>query len=133
MGAPDGAPPGGLRDATHRLLASALAIGRTRLELATIELEAERLHLAHLLIAASITLFLLFLGLLLAAGWIVAVCAPADRPLALALLTALFLGAAAAGAWHWRRVALRKPPLLEATLAALQEDLAAATPSGATR
>ncbi|WP_374675659.1 phage holin family protein [Ideonella sp.] len=118
-------PPGvldGLREAAQRVVADVIDIGRTRLELATLELEQERLRLARLWLGATVTLFLLFVGVVLAAAWIVLLCPPAWQATALGGLTAVFLGAAALAAWRWKAEAERRPPLLHGTLAELHAD-----------
>lgn len=116
------APSPGWRQAALPLLGSLLDIGHTRLALATVELEEQRLSLARLCIAALSTLALLFIGLLLAAGAIVLWCEPAQRLLALGVLSAMFLLAAAAAAWRWQRLQQGRPVLLHASLAELRND-----------
>ena len=81
-----GAAPG-LQAAAQRVLADVIDIGRTRLELAAVELEEERLRITALLIHAALALILLFVGLLLAAAWIVLWCEPAQRATAAGWLT----------------------------------------------
>jgi uncharacterized membrane protein YqjE len=112
----------GLRGAAQLVLADVIEIGRTRLELATVELEEERLRLARLWIGATVTLFLLFVGVVLATAWLVMWCPPEQRLLALGLLALGSLGAAAASAWRWQHMAETRPPLLQATLAELRRD-----------
>jgi uncharacterized membrane protein YqjE len=112
----------GLRGAAQQVLADVIEIGRTRLELATVELEEERLRLARLWLGATVTLFLLFVGVVLAAAWLVMWCPPEQRLLALGLLALGFLAAAGASAWRWQRMAATRPPLLQATLAELRRD-----------
>jgi uncharacterized membrane protein YqjE len=118
----------GLRDAAQQVLADVIEIGRTRLELATVELEEERLRLARLWVGAAVTLFLLFAGLMLSAAWLVMLCPPEQRVLALGLLAAGFLAAAGFSAWRWRQLAVNRPPLLHATLAELRHDRDAVRP-----
>jgi uncharacterized membrane protein YqjE len=124
MGSADSDAPG-LRDALLRLFAGVLDIGRSRLELVTVELEEERLRLVRLWMAATCTLFFAFAAAMLMAAWIVLLCEPADRPTALGLLTAAFAAAAGLGAWQWRRLRVQRSPLLHATLAELRKDGAA--------
>lgn len=112
----------GLRAAAQQVLADVIEIGRTRLELAAVELEEERLRLARLWVGATVTLFLLFAGVLLAVAWVVMLCPPEQRVTALGVLATLFLAAAGAAAWHWRRLAATRPPLLHATLGELRQD-----------
>ncbi len=116
---------GGLRDAAQQVLGSLLDIGRGRIELATVELEEQRLHVARLFIAAAVTLFFGFVALVVLSAWIVMLCEPVDRALALGVLSALYVAATAAGAWTWHRLSTHKPPLLQATLAELRSDRAA--------
>lgn len=108
--------------AGRRMLAGLIDVGRTRLELATVELEEERLRIARLWIISAITLFLLFVGTVLAAAWVVVLCGPQNRTLVLGLLSASFLAAGALAAWWWQRAAARKPALLHATLQELEQD-----------
>lgn len=132
MTAPDRGLSGGWREAAWRLLGGLLDLGRTRIELAAVELAEERLRIARLLIAAVITLFLLATGLLLAVVWLVLWCDPAQR---LAVLGGLAVACALAGAlsaWRWQVMAASTPPFLQATLAELARDHAALTDRGAT-
>jgi uncharacterized membrane protein YqjE len=112
----------GLRGAAQQVLADVIEIGRTRLELATVELEEERLRLARLWVGATVTLFLLFVGVVLAAAWLVMWCPPEQRLLALGVLAFAFLAGAGAAAWRWQRMVATRPPLLQATLAELRRD-----------
>lgn len=113
---------GGLRAAAQQVLVDLLEIGRTRLELFVVELEEERLRLARMWIGAVVTLFLLFVGIVLASAALVLWCAPENRLAALAVLAGLFLLAAAVAAWRWRRLAQSPSPLLQATLGELKRD-----------
>lgn len=112
----------GLRQAGRELLATLLDIGRTRLQLAATELEEEQLRLAGLLAGAVLMLFLLGVGTLLAAGWLVLAVEPAQRLATLGALALLFLGAALVALLRLRQRLARKPPLLQATLAELDKD-----------
>ncbi len=124
MGSAGGDPTAGVRGAAQQVLATLVDIGRSRLELVTVEIEEERLRLARLWIAATCTLFFAFVGLVMLAGWIVLLCDPANRLTALGAFAALFMVAGVVGAWRWRRLAGRKPALLHATLAELRNDRA---------
>lgn len=112
----------GLRAAAQQVLADVVEIGRTRLELATVELEEERLRLARLWVGATVTLFLLFAGVVLAAAWIVMLCPPEQRVTALGVLAGAFLVAAGVAGWRWRQLSADRPPLLHATLGELRRD-----------
>lgn len=116
---------GELRGAARQVLATAIGIGQSRLELVTVELEEERLCLARLWIACTITLFFGFLGAVLLAAWFVMWCEPENRLLALAALAGGAAAAAGLAAWRWHVLAAGKPALLHATLEALRQDRAA--------
>ena len=80
------------------------------MELAVAALELERTRLAHLLLCAAVALALLQLAAALAVGWLLLVCAPADRPAVLGGLTLAVLAAAAAVVWRWARLARAPRP-----------------------
>ena len=106
------ASPPGLAAALQRLLSGSAEIGRTRVELAMLELEAERVRLAGLLLRAAVGLFLFLMAVVLVvAGWLLHL-PPEDRA-GWALGLALAFGAAAAlVGWDGRRLARRRGPLL---------------------
>ena len=106
------AGPPGLATALQRLLNGAAEIGRTRLELALLELEAERVRLARVLLRAAVGLFLFLLAVaLLVAGWLLHL-PPEDRAgWAIGLAIAFGAGAALV-AWDGRRLVRRGRPLL---------------------
>jgi uncharacterized membrane protein YqjE len=112
----------GLRDAAQQVLADVIDIGRTRLELATVEIEEERVRLGQLLLGACVALFLLFAGVLLGAAWLVLWSPPDQRLMVLGALALGFLVAGAGAAWRWCQRAAAKPPMLHATLAELRRD-----------
>ena len=96
----------------RQLLGSAAGIVATRLELWALEVEQEFARLARLWIHATVTLFLLFTGTLLAVGWLLMWADPAHRLAIIGALALGFLGAAAAAAWSWRSlVRMRRPPM----------------------
>lgn len=122
---PPDAPGGVLRGAVDRALSTVVDIGRTRLELAAVELEEERLRLARLALAATGTLFFAFAALAALTAALVLLC-PADaRPLALGLAGLVYALVGAAAGWRWRALSASRPPLLQATLAELRADRAA--------
>ena len=112
----------GLLGSARAVLAGLVEIGQTRLQLASTELEEERLRLAELLLYASMALFFLGVGLVLASLLLVLLFWDGPRLLVLGLLTALYLAVGAALAIGWRRKARAKPPLLATTIAELQRD-----------
>ena len=115
----------GLRNAATQVLASALDLGRGRLELVMVELEEERLRLARLVTMAACSLFLVFLASVLGVALVVLVTAPADRALVLGVIFGIVAACAGLCTWQWRRMAARKPLLLETTLDELHKDRAA--------
>ena len=119
---PDRGWSGGWREAAWRLLGGLLDLGRTRIELAAVELAEERLRIARLSIAAAVTLFLLGTGLILALTWLVLWCDPAQRLALLGGQAIACLLAAAVAAWRWQAMAASAPPLLQATLAEFARD-----------
>ena len=132
MAAPDGtAPAGGLGDAAHQLLANLVELGRTRLELVTVELEEERLRVARLILLAVLTLFLLFVATILVVAWILLLFDPAHRVTALGVIGAVFAAAGGAAAWQWKRLAAAEHSFLQATLAELRHDGGALRAGGA--
>lgn len=122
---PQDAPGSVVRGAVGRALATAVEIGATRLELASVELEEERLRLAELAFAAAGVLFFAFAALTALAVALVLWCPPESRPLVLLCVGALAAAVAVVCAWRWRRLRAERRPLLQATIAELQADGAA--------
>lgn len=87
-----GAPGAGLFQSLRRLASTALELVQVRLELLASELEQEKLRIFDALAWAAIGLLLLGLGLLLAAGLLVALTPEPWRPLTLAGLILGCLG-----------------------------------------
>lgn len=114
--------PPGLLDSARRVLVSLIEIGQTRLELASTEVEEERLRIAELLLYATVSLFFLGVGLVLASMWIVLLYWDTHRELVLAGLSGIFLLVGAGLAITWRHKARHKPKLLATTVAELQRD-----------
>ena len=104
----------------RQLLGSAAGIAATRLELWALELEQELTSLARLWIHATVTLFLLFTGTLLAVGWLLMWADPAHRLTIIGALALGFLGAAAVAAWRWRILVRMQRPLMAAAVADLR-------------
>jgi len=112
----------GLLGAARAVAACLVDIGQTRLQLASTELEEERLRLVELLLWAIGALFFLGIGLVLAALLVVLVFWDGPRLLAMALVTVAFLALGVGLAMALRRKARAKPPLLATTLAELRRD-----------
>jgi len=113
---------GGLFDSLKTLAGTLLAIGRTRLELLSNELEEERLRLGSILLWASVALFFAALGTVLATLLFVTALWDEHRLLALGIPTLLFM----LGALLSFRTALdkirSKRRLFSASLAELTKD-----------
>jgi uncharacterized membrane protein YqjE len=112
----------GIGAAARLVLADAVELGRLRVELATVEIEEERLRLASLLVGATLTLLLSLMAVLLVVAWLVLWCPAEHRVPLLGVLASGFTAAALGMAWHWRRLAAAKPPLLAQTLQQLRAD-----------
>jgi uncharacterized membrane protein YqjE len=123
----------GLLGAARAVAACLVDIGQTRLQLASTELEEERLRLVELLLWAIGALFFLGIGLVLAALLLVLVFWDGPRVLVLAIVTIAILALAAGMVVALRRKARAKPPLLAATLAELRRDRDALLGTGAER
>lgn len=113
---------GGLFDSLRTLAGTLLAIGRTRLELLSTELEEERLRLSSMLLWALIALFCAGVGVVLVTLFFVVLLWDTSRLLALGIPALLFLLGAALS---WRVVLAKtrtKPGLFSASLAELSKD-----------
>lgn len=117
----------GLTGASRRIAATLIEMAGTRLELGATEIAEERLRLAQQFLAATLALFFLGVGLVLAVIGLAWWAGPADgaRVLIAAALIAAVL-AALAVAW-WRRIVRQRPPLLHETLTQLRADARALT------
>lgn len=116
----------GLFDSLRQLFATAVEIGRVRLDLLVADLESEKLRLVEAALWAALGLLLLGVGLLLIVGVLVLMFDPAYRLAALAVLALLFTGGGAALLWSARRRLERSDRLLDATRAELERDALAA-------
>ena len=112
----------GLLGSARRVLVSLIEIGQTRLQLASTEVEEERLRIAELLLYATVALFFLGVGLVLASLLVVLLFWDTHRELVLAGLSGLFLLVGVGLAITWRHKARHKPKLLATTVAELQRD-----------
>ena len=113
---------GGLFDSVRTLAATLVAMGRTRLELLSTEIEEERVRLSSMLLWALVALFCAALCIVLVTLLVMVVFWDTHRLLALGIMALLFLlGAAIA----WRVVldkARAKPRLFATSLAELSKD-----------
>ena len=114
-----------LASSAGAIVATALELGQTRLQLACTELEEERLRLARQCLFAVAALFFAGISLVLASILIVVLAGPERRCVALALLTVVHSGISVGLALAWHRSSRCKPPLLAATMETLRGDLKA--------
>jgi uncharacterized membrane protein YqjE len=113
---------GGLLESVKRLAATLLAMGQTRLELLSNDLEEERAWLTSMLLWTLITLFCATLAVVLATFLIVVVFWDSYRLLALSIMIVIFVLAAG---FAWRvvhNISKHKPRLFSASLAELSKD-----------
>jgi uncharacterized membrane protein YqjE len=119
-------PSRGLFASLRGLVATAIAIGRTRLELLATELQEEKARLLGLVAFGAAALIFLAAGLVFLAMFLTVLLWDSNRLLALGIFSALFLGAGGVSlvvAMHHARAPSR---LFSASLAELAEDVAAA-------
>lgn len=112
----------GLFAALKNLLATFLAIGRTRAELLVTELEEEKFRLMSLWAKAVGAAFLLALGLIMAV-FCVALAFWEQRVLVFGVFAAVFLAGAGVLVLALQRQAARPSSLFRASLAELEADI----------
>jgi uncharacterized membrane protein YqjE len=105
------------------LVASFLAIGRTRLELLTVEVQLEIRRLAEILVLGAAALFAAGAGLLMAGFALVLAFWDSHRVLVAVLVTAGFFGIAAVAALVARRRIDAVSGFLAGTLGELARDV----------
>lgn len=121
-GAATSGPAGRFFASARRLLATMLAIGHTRIELLSVELQLELQRALQLFVWAAVAVLAGGIGLLLAGVTVIIAFWDTHRLLAAVLVTMAFLGlalGAIAVAAHKLRT---RPPPLEGTLAELARD-----------
>jgi uncharacterized membrane protein YqjE len=117
-------PIGSLLRSLRNLLATAIAIGHTRLELLSTELQREIHEAAAILLWAAIALLAAGIGLFLLAILVVLIYWDTHRVLASVVVTAVFLAIAATAALVLRAKIRNRPRLLGGTLTELKKDRA---------
>jgi uncharacterized membrane protein YqjE len=123
-------PISGLFRSLAHLLATAVGIAQTRLELLSTELQEEVHRVAEIMLWAAVALLAAAVGLFLLALVIIFVFWDTHRMLAsIAVTSVFFLIAASAGLVLAAKVR-SKPPLLDATLAELKKDRASLLSKG---
>lgn len=113
---------GGLFNSVKALAATLLAIGRTRLELLSTEIEEERLRISSILVWTLVALFCAALGIVLATLFVVVFFWDTHRLLALGTAAILFLFVAALACAVVIGKARAKPRPFAASLAELSKD-----------
>lgn len=117
-------PVSGLFRSIAHLLASAIAIAQTRVELLSTELQQEIHRVAEIMVWTAVALLAAGIGLFMLALVIIFVFWDTHRVLASVAVTAVFFLIAAVAALVMRAKVRGKPRLLEATLTELAKDRA---------
>lgn len=117
-----GANAGGLLESLKALIATAVRIVHTRIELLANDIAIEGAHLATLVVLVAVALFLLGVGVVLVALFIAVAFWESHRLLALGVLAASFVIAGASLAAFAVYKARRRPRLFAASLAELGND-----------
>jgi uncharacterized membrane protein YqjE len=115
----------GLFASLRRMLATLVELGHTRLELASVEFEAELHHLQSTLLWSIAAIFSAAVGLLLLALTVLVVFWDTHRLLAAGGVTAFFLLFAAGAALLVQYRVRTRPHLLAGTIEELKRDAAA--------
>jgi uncharacterized membrane protein YqjE len=117
-------PVGGLFTSIAQLLATAVGIAQTRLELLSTELQEEIHRVAEIMVFAAIALLAAGVGLFLLALVVIFVFWDTHRMAASIGVTGAFFLIAVIAGLVLRAKVRAKPPLLDATLAELKKDRA---------
>ncbi|MES1982816.1 MAG: phage holin family protein [Pseudomonadota bacterium] len=120
--AQDAGAQGGLYNSLRRLAATLLAMGRTRLELLSVEIEEERERLSSMLLWTLVALFCAAWGVALVTVLIMVVFWDTHRLRAIGILALLFLGGAILAARLVQAKARSKPRLFATSLGELAKD-----------
>jgi uncharacterized membrane protein YqjE len=123
-------PFSGLFASLTHLLATAVGIAQTRLELLSTELQEEVHRVADIMLWAAVALLAAGVGLFLLALLVIFVFWDTHRVLASVSVTAVFFLIAMSAALMLRAKVRGKPPLLDATLAELKKDRASLLSKG---
>jgi uncharacterized membrane protein YqjE len=115
-------PIGDLLRSLANLLATAVAIAQTRVELLTTELQEEMHRVAEIMVWTCVALLAAGMGLALTALMIVFIFWDTHRVLASCIVTIAFFGIALAAGMVLRAKLRGRPRLLAATLAELTKD-----------
>lgn len=123
-GAQQRGPIGGMFASIAQLLATAVGIAQTRLELLSTELQEEIHRVAEIMVYSAIALLAAGVGLFLLALVVIFVFWDTHRLAASISVTATFFGIAVVAGLVLRAKVRAKPPMLDATIAELKKDRA---------
>ncbi len=123
-GAQQRGPIGGLFASIAQLLATAVGIAQTRLELLSTELQEEIHRVAEIMVYSAIALLAAGVGLFLLALVVIFVFWDTHRLAASLAVTGVFFLIAIVSALTLRAKVRAKPPMLDATIAELKKDRA---------
>jgi uncharacterized membrane protein YqjE len=115
-------PMSRLLASVRNLLATILAIGRTRIELLTVEVQLEIRRLAVLLILGLVVLFAAGVGVIMAGVAVIVAFWDTHRLLAAVLVAVVFLAGAAIAGLVLAVKVRNKPRMLEGTLKEFARD-----------
>jgi uncharacterized membrane protein YqjE len=118
-------PEAGLFASLRRMLGTLIALGHTRLELVSVEIEEQIGYAASVLVWSIAAIFFGSLTILLLALTVVIAFWDGHRLLAAGLVTAVFALVAVVALLVVRARLRRRPRLLSATVAELRRDVAA--------
>ena len=121
---PPRGPFSGIFKSIAQLLATAVGIAQTRLELLSTELQEEVHRVAEIMLWATVALLAAGVGLLMLALVIIFVYWDTHRLAASIAVTSVFFLIAIVAGFMLRAKVRSKPPLLDATLAELKKDRA---------
>lgn len=99
-----------------------MSVGRTRLELLTVEVQLEIRRAAEVAVLLMVAIQAAMIGLIMTAFWVVLVFWESHRLLAAGLAAGFFLAVAAGAALFCLYKIRSKPPMLEGTLSELARD-----------
>lgn len=111
-----------LGTAARRVLAHLLKMGRTRLQLAAVELEEERRRWVRLWLQGTLILFAAFMAIALGIAWVLWRVDPVLRSTVAGSLALFFCLLTALGVWFLLREVASRRPWLESTLSTLAQD-----------
>lgn len=117
-------PIRGLFRSLSQLLATAIGIAQTRIELLSTELQEEVHRVAEIMVWTLVVLLAAGIGLFLLALVVIFVFWDTHRVIAAVSVTGVFVAIALIGGLVLRSKIKGKPPLLDATLAELAKDRA---------